>query len=94
MNNQPSSADNNSLPELKPTTTEQIDRAISWYEANAKSIAAALPITTLGVTFGKGWAANTLEPKIRAWKGGKAIGLTIASAYIANPLRIIKGELI
>lgn len=78
--------DTKALPEHKPVTAEQIDRAIAWYEAHVESIAAALPIRSPGVLYKVG-SLELLERFILAWKD-ETMSLQLAAAYIHRPLTI------
>lgn len=73
-------------------TAQTVNTAIRWYRAHAEAISQAMPLATPGVTFGKAWPAETLEKRIEMWESG-GLGLFLATAYIVNPLRTIKGEL-
>lgn len=80
-----------SSPKSQDVTAERIDRAISWYEANAQAIDAALPIVTPGVLYKKGY----LEPLTRyisAWKGG-SMPLQLAVCYVHRPITVFYAAL-
>ena len=72
-------------------TAEQIDRAISWYEANADEVAAILPIQSPGIYYKTG-SLKLLGRFIEAWKA-KKLSLFLAGAYVHRPLIIFYQEL-
>lgn len=68
-------------------TSENIDLAIGWYQANQSELQSFLPFETLGVTVGKGWIIR-LESMIGLWESEK-LALYLAGIYIHRPLRLI-----
>ena len=75
-----------SSPQSQEVTAERIDRAITWYEANAEAIDAALPIDTPGVLYKKGYL-ESLDRYISTWKDGNR-SLQLAVCYIYRPIKI------
>ena len=71
----------------KAITDENIDKAIAWYEANLDVVAAALPISTPGVLYKKGYSEPLSRP-IKAWKDGKT-PLNLAICYIYRPIKAL-----
>ena len=69
----------------KALSDDNIDRAISWYEANAEAITAALPISTPGVLYRVG-CLKPLSRHIALWKS-KSMPLNLAICYIYFPTR-------
>ncbi len=70
----------------QPVTAEQINRAISWYEANTEAIDAALPIDTPGVRYKEGYL-ESLGRYVSEWKGG-TMPLQLAVCYIHRPITV------
>ena len=73
------------MSEQKAPTGDNIDRAISWYEANVEAITAALPISTPGVMY-KAGCSKPLSGYIASWKSG-SIPLNLAICYIYRPIQ-------
>ncbi|NJM98258.1 MAG: hypothetical protein HC800_14855 [Phormidesmis sp. RL_2_1] len=78
-------------PKPQTVTAERINQAISWYEANAEAIDAALPIHTPGVLYNPG-CLKLLDRFVLAWKAGE-MPLNLAECYIHRPLTIFYQEL-
>lgn len=78
-------------PESQPPTAEQINRAISWYEAHIEEIAAVLPITVPGVQYQQGCLAS-LNRVISIWKSG-TMPVNLAVCYIYRPIKVLYQEL-
>ena len=78
-------------PESQPPTAEQINRAISWYEAHREAISAALPINVPGVQYQQG-CLTPLNRVISGWKSG-TMPLNLAVCYIYRPIKVFYQEL-
>ena len=74
----------------KEVTSESVNLAIAWYQANRSELQSFLPFKSPGVTFGKGWIIR-LERMIGLWESEK-LALYLAGIYIHRPLKaIVKG---
>ena len=76
-----------SRPEQETLTDENINKAITWYEANRDEIAAALPISTPGVLYKQG-CLEPLSRAVESWKNGKT-PLNLAVCYIHTPINCV-----
>ena len=67
-------------------TSDDIDKAIGWYETNWMAVSMALPVTVWGTVYTVRWQERFDNQTLPLWRDGK-LRLNLAVAYVYAALR-------